>query len=230
MFSRGACSRGPVSDRLALQIRRFRNDPLDAGPGEGYHRRTNLTQNEAAHSKIPWVLAWTRHNQVLDTGINFLKCNGIIGRTIFRFEYKNYKRLLQTSQSSRFSPVRMGDNAFFKKMYRLSWEDQEDWGAVVDAANSSGPPRPPRPRDPMGAMQREYLQAVIKPEQFYSVSVLKQCDDPNAEAPVEFEEEVFSSVYLWRQARIERKLWRYWVEARRKTQGGMRHWRSRCNI
>lgn len=87
--------------------------------------------------------------------------------------------------------MRMGDNAFFKKMYRLSWEDQEDWGAVVDAANSSGPPRPPRPRDPMGAMQREYLQAVIKPEQFYSVSVLKQCDDPIAEAPVEFEEEVF---------------------------------------
>ena len=51
---------------------------------------------------------------------------------IFRFEWSNHKRILQTKESRQWQGVKVSDKQFFKKLYRLEQPpDQGEWGKLV---------------------------------------------------------------------------------------------------
>ena len=64
---------GDCPPDLAKEVEAMRMSPLDEGPGESFHRRTNLTKSRAAASKHPWLIAPTREKQNIDMGEAFLR-------------------------------------------------------------------------------------------------------------------------------------------------------------
>ena len=143
------------------------NVPLDEGAGEGYHRRTNLTKARSAGAKTEWILGSTRVEQNHDLCRNFLN-GSVLSETVLRFEWKHYKRILRPSARKEWTPVRMTNKRFFRKLYNVE-KNPDDWEPFVN-------PKAPRSAggddgvDPKPG-QNEYIRSVFKKEEVYSVPV-----------------------------------------------------------
>ena len=133
---------GPVDEKLRREIVRLGNSPLDAGPGEGYHRSTHLTQKRASASRVPHLLASTREKANRKLCKNIIRKYGEKGKRLFRFEWRHYKRILQTTRQKRFTPVHMARDKFYKKLYRLDSDDEDDFQVLmVDDPGNPGKPK-----------------------------------------------------------------------------------------
>ena len=56
---------GEVGPLLRAEILRLENIPLDEGPGEEYHRHTNLAIQRASAARPAWILGAPRFYKVL---------------------------------------------------------------------------------------------------------------------------------------------------------------------
>ena len=158
---------GPAAAALQSEINRLRNVPLDEGPGEGYHRQSHLTLMRAVASAVCWAMASVRHKQPLDVVRGILSTYGAEAARVWRFEWQNYKRVLQTTHKYRWRPVRMTDAAFYRKLYRLDpVKDEDNWDLAFSGIGSSPDSRPAD--DSTGAIKLNYFQATFKEESFYS--------------------------------------------------------------
>ena len=121
---------GGVPDDLESEARELGNTPLDEGPGEGYHRRTHCTKKRAAVSRNPWLMGSTRFGQNLSLARRFCSY-GEDGKNVFRYEWRNCKRLLQTNRAKRHRPLRISDYRFYRRLYRIQQSNDEDWASLV---------------------------------------------------------------------------------------------------
>jgi hypothetical protein len=155
---------------------RLAKSPLDEGPGESYHRVTNLTQSTAPAAKEPWVMASTRHTQSLSISQDFIDSNGFLGAKVFRFEWQNFKRVLQLNRQKPWRPVQLNDSRFFQKLYKLDANaDDDEWLKVCVTPGPRVPPPPPDNND--RKLQHEYLKTVIKVDCYYSVPLINTAMD-----------------------------------------------------
>jgi hypothetical protein len=148
------------------------NSPLDEGPGESFHRATNMTMQQAAASRLPWVMTSVRQSQDYETCSNFVNSAGDESPKVFRFEFQNFKRILRPTSKDAYKPMKMTDEVFFfRTLYRLDGDD-DDWSAVAKVTSNAPMPRAPGAAPPARVVTG-YLQSVFKEESVYSVPVAR---------------------------------------------------------
>jgi hypothetical protein len=151
---------------LQKEIKRICNSPLDAGKGEGYHRRTHLTIERAPSSSEKWTLASTREHSNLDLCRDFIREHGDIGKQVFSFEWFSVKRLLRPTTSKEYTPVMMNDTLFYKKLYCLE-EIDPNWVSVVSDCGASAASGGDNGHSNCG-VKNEWLRKVLLKNEFYS--------------------------------------------------------------
>ena len=104
---------GEVGPLLRAEILRLENIPLDEGPGEEYHRHTNLAIQRASAARPAWILGTPRFLQGLAFCIDFVNKCPQLSHRVFRFEWLKFKRLLRATRKNRWSPVKLTDKQFF---------------------------------------------------------------------------------------------------------------------
>ena len=142
----------------------MQNTPLDEGRGELWHRRSHLTKHRAPHARFVWIMADNRQQQNMTTCNRWIKQYGHRGRQVFRFEWRNRKRLLRPSLSDRFVPVKMDDHSFSEKLYRLNPSQDDDFGLLCGDPVKKNPKYPPSE-----TMQYDYLRTVLTKKSIYSI-------------------------------------------------------------
>ena len=133
--------------------------------GRGYHRSTNCEKTRADNSSMIHLKGTVRHKQ------NLAKCKQWIlkykekAEMVFRYEWKNYKRLVQPDGRSRWSSKKMPVKDFYNKVYNLDPVLADNWPkfcAGKTAERSSVP-------SPTERVQLDYLQKLFEPKKWYSV-------------------------------------------------------------
>ena len=160
-----------VNADLAEEITALDNCPVDEGLGESYHRATHLTKLRSSAARNPWILSSTRLSQNISRCTRCTKQYGKRGKAVFRFEWKNYKRVIRMRRRNRFRACRMRDKVFFQKLYRLQSDASDDWGPVLGSD-----PVASNKTDGTTRMQHEYLQKTFQNRGVYSVPSSGACD------------------------------------------------------
>ena len=122
---------GEPSDMLMSERDDIRNSPLDETPGEAVHRDTNGTKRRACAAQLPFVKSSLRFGQNVRRCKAFLVKGKVAARQAYRFEWKNFKRVLQTSSKHKLRGIRMKTGSFFKRLYRIECYDTPDWSSAV---------------------------------------------------------------------------------------------------
>ena len=86
---------------------------------------------------------------------------------MIRYEFRHFKRVLQTSRH-RWRSKQMSRKAFFRRVYREDSKADEDWSGVCQRVPLDRPVfgESPSTRE---SLEREYLTATLKPLQYYAV-------------------------------------------------------------
>ena len=110
----------------------------------------------------------SRFKETLARVEEFRVSHGPRADAIIRFEWRCWKRLLQTREHRVWRPVRMGGPAAMQRMYRQDARAREDWTL---ACRREAVARPVEPDDIAGkeALRDEYLVAVMQPGCHYSL-------------------------------------------------------------
>ena len=172
---------GEVGPLLRAEILRLENIPLDEGPGEEYHRHTNLAIQRASAARPAWILGTPRFLQGLAFCIDFVNKCPQLSHRVFRFEWLKFKRLLRATRKNRWSPVKLTDKQFFSKLYRID-EGFDDWGPLV-TSDARGGDAGDGGDDRLNhtSMRQAYLRQVLLPEAYFSVPVARALGDGEGE-------------------------------------------------
>ena len=87
------------------------------------------------------------------------------GSRAVRFQFQNFKRVLQYRRGKSHRQVRMKNDAFFKQLYRID-VIEEDWATVSCNGEPAAAAEKP---DAMASCRKEYLQGVLVPNGYFSV-------------------------------------------------------------
>ena len=112
----------------------------------------------------------TRLKQILGTIRIAWRKYGKRGRAVVRYEYRNWQRVLQYSAKHRWRVRRMKRQDVLSRIYREDAKADEDWTAIANKVPLDRP-LPPHEATTRESLEREYLQTVLTPLQFYSVEV-----------------------------------------------------------
>ena len=158
-----------VSPALQVVLDEAADRPLNESPGEGYHRATHLEHDRAAASTSRHVKQSTRFKAVLRKTEEFAEEHGERGHAVVRFEFRAWKRILQTSERRYWFPVKMSPEAVYARVYREDDRAREDFSCIC----SRQPPVlsiDPEDVDGRDALRNEYLVSVTRNSETYSVS------------------------------------------------------------
>ena len=95
------------------------------------------------------------------------------GRAVLRFEYRNWTRVLQTNNKHPWRSRRMAVERIYKRLYREDEKADENWTSIATKMPLERPV-PPMPSDEREGLEREYLQAVLVPLQYYAVDTTRE--------------------------------------------------------
>ena len=98
----------PASAALVQEVREINGMPLDESCGEGYHRDTHCEKKRAAASSSRHLKQHVRFRKCLGRVQHFIEVHGDRGRKVARWEWFNYKRILQTKKKLRWRRVHDG--------------------------------------------------------------------------------------------------------------------------
>jgi hypothetical protein len=159
---------GAVSAPLRLVIDILRDCPLDESAGEGYHRETNLAHQRAPASTAQTVVQEVRFKKNMDRIETFLDTYKHQARATVRYEWRNWKRVLQSSKKKLHRNKHMQDTAAMKRVYRMNAMARGNW----DIAFRRGEEEDALPieDDDVDAVQREYLAALFCVHHVFSSS------------------------------------------------------------
>ena len=161
---------GPVSEELAREVYLINSSPLDESAGEGYHRSTNITHVHCPGATSAYIKQSCRLTQNIKLAQDFMNKHQEDGRQVIRFEWHNYKRVLQVRSSRQWTPVRMTTKNFFCRIYRQDDWALQDWSYYLKEHKPGMVIVPSPAREPWQVeMCREYLAAVFKPLVYYSL-------------------------------------------------------------
>jgi hypothetical protein len=157
---------GAPSAAIMKEVRRLENASCDESPGEGYHREATHSAGRSRSATTQTIIQEIR----LERGLSRVKASvaehGQSARDIIRWEWRNFKRILQHDPKRAHRGV--GDSAqqVYDRIYRQDERSRHNWTLIVD------PPRADAPfpfEDNVDAVQREYIREVIVPGQYYEI-------------------------------------------------------------
>jgi len=183
-----------ASPALVKQVAFMNLAKLDESCGESYHRGTTVEQHRAPAAKSDHLKQENRFKQEQQRVRSFLRRHGARARKIVRFEWRCWKRVLQTSWSKRWTPKKLDARQAFKRIYHDDAMANENWSLVVD------PERPQRPvitEDNSGdvGLQTEYLGAVFERHGVYEVPQRSTDIGANGELEVNDDTEFFQVLH-----------------------------------
>ena len=167
---------GVCSEALSEEVKTINETPMDESAGEGYHRGTHLTRIRARASKMPYVKMSTRVQQTLRHLKSLIK-KGPEGKRVLRYEWRHWSRVVQTKRRSLWRKKHWPAKKVFERVYRMDEFSEEHWSSVAATIPAPGQGPPPgsdsrREADSqMVALRVEYLQDVLKPQEWYRVDV-----------------------------------------------------------
>ena len=145
----------------------FRRMAITSDPAEGYHRSISATKSRARSAGMPFLLSSNRLQQNISLCERLLKDDA--GRTAFRYNFKKYQRILQTSRRKQYRPVRQVRKLTLAKVYRLERESRQDWSGLATEVEGPEAPAGPAPAAPdTTKLATEWLRAVFKANTIYS--------------------------------------------------------------
>jgi hypothetical protein len=145
-----------------------------------------------------------RYKRILQKTRAFMKRFSKRGQRVVDFEYTNYKRVLQMDRKKKWLPRKFKPAVFFKKLYRLDDQGREDFGVLLDDAQSA-PTQPPQPLGTTARLQTEYATTVLHPHTFYSVDIPNGAENP-ADDQVDVDQRMFFLVLAFRSAQHHAKV------------------------
>ena len=159
---------------LVEEVEEINNTPLDESAGEGYHRGTNHTRTRCTGAKTPYIKQSTRTKANLILMKQFARM-GPQGQRVVRFEWRNWKRILQVQPRYYWRNVRdMNAEAVFRRVYRMDEMAQFSWSSDLVRAPGQGPAPvahvDTKTRQSL-ELRCEYAMCVLEPKRWYSVSV-----------------------------------------------------------
>ena len=171
----------PVSPALMKEIKRIWKTPLDESAGEGYHRDTNLVHSRAPAATTTTVVQEVRVEHGRNRVEQVIRDYKKPGRDMLRYEWNNWKRILQFNPQLAHRGVKLGESAAFRRIYRQSDFARESWDTLLDARHAD----PPLPfEDNVDAVQREYVSKTFRQCAYYSIRrEVKPIADGAAAAP-----------------------------------------------
>ena len=163
-------SRGePVSTALAMLVKKLKHITIVEDLGEGYHRDTNVEKRRAAAATARYLKQQTRFKMTIQHMRDFIAKHGDLGKQVFRFEFRRYKRLLQTKKRYKWRPMKMSTPEFYARVYREDDMAAEDFTSICRRES----PVDPVEKDAFtgrDALRDEYLVSVLEKGKQYSVT------------------------------------------------------------
>lgn len=98
---------GSLSERLGEEVRRLNICPLDESTGEGYHRSTHHEKRRAEASNAAHLKAATRLKENVARVRGFIREHGAPGKRVVRWEWRHWKRVIQTQKKKRHRNTKM---------------------------------------------------------------------------------------------------------------------------
>jgi len=167
--------------------------PLDESAGEGVHRADTHEKARAPGSTPIHIKQAARERDVLSYTGSFLDQYGERGRKVFRFEWRFWKRLLNTSLKNRWVGRKWKPMAVLKRIYREDAFSQQNWQAIAFKMGSVG--QPVRERVTVDDQVRdEYLKSTFEHGRYYSVPTQETTIDEEGHAVDETAEAYFNVV------------------------------------
>jgi len=146
------------------------NCPLLEDLGEGYHRETNVEKRRAAGSTERHLKQDTRFRRTIARLTAFLKQHQDRGAAVFRFEWKRYKRLLQTRAKSRWQSKKMPTHEFNARVYREDDMAVDDFSLITSREANPDPVATEAVESGKQALRDEFLVATLEKGVRYSVA------------------------------------------------------------
>ena len=113
---------------LICLFKKFVKPPIHQS--SGYHRATNRELSRACASKEIHLKQYTRHKEALARCTAFRDAHGDLGAAVIRFEWRSWKRLLQTSEQHPWRSVLLPDTAVMRRVYREDARAEEDFSLI----------------------------------------------------------------------------------------------------
>jgi hypothetical protein len=157
----------PCPARWQAEVQAINTAALDESAGEGYHRSTNLAKKHGAASSIESIKQSTRTRENVKLAKTFAKKYKHAGRRVLRYEWKNFRRILQRTKAKRWTPVRMSIRKFYKRVYRMDAMAKENWGPFITQPGCI-PEAIVAKETWAEELGREYLGTTLKPFRYYS--------------------------------------------------------------
>ena len=158
---------------------------LDESAGEGWHAGATREKKRATASAPPHLKQAVRAKDAHEAVEDFQEKYGERGAAVLRYEWRNFKRVVQPFPAKRWFPVHMADKAFFARLYREDTKAAEDWRSVVQRL----PPARPVVTESAGyreAMENEFVRAQLQPGSHYNLPrVQQQVQEDGNVTPVE---------------------------------------------
>lgn len=141
-------------------------------------------------------MSLNRTNQILDRVKKLLNDHGEEAKRVIRFEFLNYKRLMRPTTKDMWTPQRISDKAFFRKVYRLETdhEDDEWWADVLGSTQQSCADQTTTTK-----VQAEYARTVLEKNAYYIIPIQRQDVDNNGDV-VDVVEDAYFQMLTTRSA------------------------------
>ena len=159
---------GPCSLALHIEVQTLNDCPLDESAGEGYHRETHLAHQRAPAASTITVVQEVRFNRTRDRIRGIIKDHGKSGRHMLRFEWHNWKRILQVCRKLFHRPKQLSATAAMKRIYRMDEKALDNWDLVVGTPVKHEDPVEV-PDNDADALRREYLAGALRIHSHFSV-------------------------------------------------------------
>ena len=158
---------GECSDRWAEEVSNIRLLILDESAGEGYHRGTSREKGRAPASATEHLVQNNRRQQELRRIRRFIEL-GAEGVRIVRYEWRQWKRLLQTTWKARWSNTRDTRESALAQIYHTDDASREDWSLIVKREEPARPVVTEAPSTRVH-LEHEYLASTMRAGQYYHV-------------------------------------------------------------
>ena len=157
-----AVARGePVPDELQRYVDDVNLICLDENAGEGYHRDQSKEHERAPAATITHLKQDVRHDQEMERIERWCSAYGERGRQVVRYEWRNVKRILQTSWSRRWKPKQISWKAFYSRVYHDDDRAEQDWRAIVNPEEPRFPV-PTASATTLESLETEYLEHMFQ--------------------------------------------------------------------
>jgi len=130
---------GELSAALAAEVKAANTTNLDESVGEGTHRGTTLEQKRAPSSKTAALKRSIRLKGIIAKIRWFRRKYGGYGKKVVRYEFRNYKRILQTTKKKFWQNARPSRAKVIKRVYREDDRADVDWNIILQRVEE---PRP----------------------------------------------------------------------------------------